>query len=197
MKARVEPHAGDMLVAENIAIARGGLLLFAELSFRIRRGEALILMGPNGAGKTSLMRAIAGLLPLAAGRLDNPFASAWVSPEMALKPDRHVIDELRFWAGLDGGEARIEAACAAMGADLLLDMPCGYLSSGQRQRVNIARAIISGAPLWLLDEPANALDAASVARLVAAIARHRDGGGLAVVATHQPLPLPDARTLQL
>lgn len=197
MKARVEPHAGDMLVAENIAITRGGLLLFADISFHVGRGGALILIGPNGAGKTSLMRAIAGLLPLAGGRLDNPFTRAWVSPEMALKPDRPVIDELRFWAGLDGGEARIGAACAAMGADRLLDMPCGYLSSGQRQRVNIARAIVSGADLWLMDEPANALDATSVARLLAAIARHRDGGGLAIVATHQPLPLPDAQTLQI
>lgn len=184
------------LVAENLCLERGGLPLFTGLSFRVEPGDALLVTGRNGAGKSSLLRAIAGLLPAGGGLLHNPFRTAWAASEPALKPDRSVEDELAFWARLDGATG-VAMAIRAMALDGLLDLPCGILSSGQRQRVNLARAIASGAPLWLLDEPTNALDTDSAAKLTDAIEAHRAGGGLVVIATHQSLPLAKASKLRL
>lgn len=188
----------NRLVAEKIALVRGGLLLFENLSFDLSPGGALLIMGRNGAGKSSLLRALAAMLPIAAGRLHNPFTPAWAGSDAALKPERTVRDELRFWAGLDGaGADRLAHAAERMAIEPLLDLPVAILSSGQRQRVSLARVITSNAPLWLLDEPTNALDDASCARLFGAIAAHCAQGGMVIAATHQPLPLPDARVLRI
>jgi heme exporter protein A len=187
-----------VLEAVDLAVERGGLLLFEGLSLRMHAGEALVIQGPNGAGKSSLLRAIAGLLPLAGGRITRRPTIGWTAAEPALKPDVAVADELRHWARLDGAApAAVAAAIEAMAVGALVDLPCGMLSSGQRQRVALARTIASGARLWLLDEPANALDAASIGRLGTAIATHRAQGGLVVVATHQPLALDRAHCLEL
>jgi heme exporter protein A len=186
------------LIAEALAIARGGRLLLAGLEFRLAAGEALLLLGPNGSGKTSLLRAIAGLIAPLEGRLDNPFPVALAATEPALKPEQTLGAELGFWADLDTAPAEDRAeAIAAMALEPLLDLPCAWLSAGQRQRAALARVIASGAPLWLLDEPTAMLDTASTGRLEAALARHLEGGGLVVAATHQPLDLPHARALTL
>lgn len=188
----------EILRADAVALMRGGRLVFDNLSFTLSPGEALLVTGRNGAGKSSLLRLVAGLLEADAGVVKNPFATSLLASEQALKPDGRVRSELAFWAGLDGTCAeRLAEATDAMAVTALLDFRCGQLSSGQRQRVAIARTLASGASLWLLDEPANALDAASEQRLLAAVAAHRARGGLVMVATHQPLPLPAARTLAL
>ena len=190
--------SADCLEADGIALIRGGRLLFEALSFRLEPGGALLVTGRNGAGKSSLLRLVAGLLAPDAGRLSNPFPTALLAGEQALKPDRRVADELAFWAGLDGATPEAQVAAAdAMAVTPLLEFRCGQLSSGQRQRVAIARTIAGGARLWLLDEPANALDSASEQRLLAAIAAHRATGGLVMAATHQPLDLPGAGALAL
>lgn len=187
-----------ILRGEGLALVRGGRLLFEGLDLGLSPGEALIVTGRNGAGKSSLLRLLAGLLAPDAGVLDNPFETALLASEQALKPDGLVRTELNFWAGLDGATpAAVAAAAEAMAVTPLMDFRCGQLSSGQRQRVAIARTIASGAQLWLLDEPANALDGASEARLLDAIAAHRATGGLVAAATHQPLPLAGARELAL
>jgi heme exporter protein A len=186
------------LSASELALVRGGRLLFEGLSLRLEPGGALIVTGRNGAGKSSLLRLIAGLLAPDAGRLDNPFSTALLASEQALKADRTVAGELGFWAGLDGaGPLAVQAAAEAMAVSQLLDFRCGQLSSGQRQRVAIARTIASGASLWLLDEPTGALDTASEARLITAIEAHRAAGGLVVAATHQPLALAGAANLAI
>jgi heme exporter protein A len=188
----------DTLRADNLALERGGRLLFEGLFFQLAPGEALLVTGPNGAGKSSLLRLVAGLLEPSSGRLENPFPTAFLASEPALKPDRTVAGELAFWAGLDGSAAdSVAAAADAMAVTALRDFRCGQLSSGQRQRVAIARTIASGAALWLLDEPTSALDAASEGRLLAAVAAHRASGGLVLAATHQPLPFPGAQALAL
>ncbi len=190
--------SGDSLRAEGLALVRGGRLLFEGLHFTLAAGDALLVTGQNGAGKSSLLRLVAGLLAPDAGTVSNPFSTALLASEPALKADRTVRSELAFWAGLDGASAeRVAAACETMAVAALLDFRCGQLSSGQRQRVAIARTIASGAALWLLDEPTSALDSASEARLLAAVAEHRAGGGLVLAATHQPLPFPGARTMRL
>lgn len=196
--ASAEPAAAPQLLAEGLALVRGGLLLCKGLSFAVAPGGALVVRGANGAGKSSLLRALAGLLAPAAGRIVNPFPTALVAEGPALKPTMPVGAELAFWARLDGASPEsVARAAAAMAIAPLLDLPCAMLSSGQRQRVAIARTIAGGARLWLLDEPTNALDDHGVALLMAAIAAHRGGGGLVVVATHLPLPLDGADVLRL
>ena len=190
--------SAEWLEAGEVSLIRGQRLLFEGLSFRLAPGGALLVTGRNGAGKSSLLRLVAGLLAPDAGRLSNPFSTALLAGEQALKPDRSVAGELGFWAALDGAtDETVTAAADAMAVTALMAFRCGQLSSGQRQRVAIARTIASGARLWLLDEPANALDSASEGRLLAAIAAHRAGGGLVMLATHQPLAIPGAETLAL
>lgn len=187
-----------LLAASGLAVLRGSRLLVEDLDLEVGPGDAVLVTGPNGAGKSTLLRVIAGLLEPAAGRIGNPFATALLASEPALKPDRTVAAELAFWAALDNAPGTaLSAATEAMAVGPLADMRCGQLSSGQRQRVAIARTIASGARLWLLDEPTSALDAASAGRLLGAIAAHRAQGGLVVAATHQPLPLPGADTRAL
>ena len=190
--------SGDALVASDLALVRGGRLLFEGLNFRVARGEALLVTGPNGAGKSSLLRLIAGLLEAFEGQLENPFATALQAGEPALKSDRRLGSELAFWARLDGADtAAVLAAATQMAIDTLLDLPCAMLSAGQRQRAALARMIASGAPLWLLDEPTAALDATSETRLLHAIAAHRANGGLVVAVTHHALAIPDAMPLRI
>jgi heme exporter protein A len=191
------------LTADDLACLRGGRLVFAGLSFRLDAGEALVLTGPNGSGKSSLLRLVAGLVPVFAGRLDwtgAPGSIAYLGHQDAVKPALTPRETLRFWgatAGAAPDAATIGAALAAVGLAGLDDLPCRYLSAGQRRRLALARFELGPARLWLLDEPTLGLDTASVARLEARIARHRAGGGIVMLATHVPLALDGARGLAL
>jgi heme exporter protein A len=190
--------ATPRLAATGLALERGGRLLFSGLDFALEPGGALIVTGPNGAGKSSLLRLVAGLLSPAAGSLDNPFSTALLGPDLALKRDRTLGSELHHWARVDGAQpADVLAAAEAMAVAPLLGLPVTMLSAGQRQRAAIARMIASGAALWLLDEPTNALDSASEARLLSAVSAHRAGGGLVMAATHQPLGLEGVQRLAI
>jgi heme exporter protein A len=178
----------DALTVEDLACLRGDRLLFEDVSFVVPPGGALHLEGPNGSGKSSLMRLLAGLLAPFAGRIAGPERS-FLGHDVALKPRMQLIDELRHWARLDDGMARLPAAMAAMNVAGLADVPCRHLSSGQRRRAGLARVIASGAPLWLLDEPTAGLDTASCALLVDAMAAHRAAGGMVVAAVHGDIGL--------
>ncbi len=193
--------------AEALTLRRGGAAVVEELSFAAGPGEALVLLGRNGAGKSSLLRALAGLLRPAAGRVcwagadvaEDPAAHArrlrWVGHGDAAKPSLTARENLAFAAGLLGGDA--DGALAALGLATVADLPARMLSSGQRRRLALARLLLGPAALWLLDEPTVGLDAESVARLGPHFARHRAGGGIVVAATHLPLPLRDAREVAL
>ncbi len=177
-----------------IACVRGGRLLFEGVDLVLRPGAAAVVTGPNGAGKSSLLRIAAGLL--------RPTAGTCARTTVALADEGLSLDRrlalgaaLRFWARLDDGGAA--AGMTAMALGDLADVPVSMLSTGQRKRAGLARAISSGAALWLLDEPSNGLDAASCALLDAAIARHRDAGGAVLAASHQPLTMPDAASIRL
>lgn len=188
------------LAFDGVACARRGRTLFEGLSFTLEAGEALLVTGPNGAGKSSLIRVAAGLLPPAAGIVRHDGARALLAEAVALDGERSVAAALGFWARLDdrpAPEARVAAALDALDLAALSDVPVRLLSTGQRRRVGFARVLASEAMIWLLDEPANGLDAAAVARLEALVADHRARGGIALVATHQPLALADAREIRL
>jgi heme exporter protein A len=177
-----------LLRFEDVALRRGGRLLFEGLSFALEPGEALHVAGPNGSGKSSLIRLSAGLLHAERGRVERP--------EVALADDALALDRelplrraLRFWNVAD-------EAIAAVGIGHLADVPVRFLSSGQQKRATLARVASSAAPLWLLDEPLNALDSDGADQLAELLSRHRSGGGAVVAASHQPLA-GDWRRLEL
>jgi heme exporter protein A len=185
------------LTFAGVACLRGGRLLFEGLSFALHAGEAALVTGPNGAGKSSLIRIAAGLLPPAAGRVEGEGGRALLSEAAALDPELALAAALRFWAGIDGRADAVAPALEALGLAELARVPVRLLSTGQRRRAALARVVASGAAVWLLDEPANGLDVASIAILERLVAEHRAGGGIALIATHLPLSLPDAREIAL
>jgi heme exporter protein A len=152
-------------------------------------GEAALVTGPNGAGKSSLIRVAAGLLR-ATGTIRRSEA-ALADENLALDERRRLGDALAFWTGASA------AGIEAMGLADLAQVPVRMLSAGQRRRAALARVVASGAPLWLLDEPANGLDGNGMGRLEAAMAAHRAAGGAILAASHQPLALPAAMTVAL
>jgi heme exporter protein A len=184
------------IALEGLACERGGRLLFEGLSLSLGGGEALLVTGRNGAGKSSLLRLICGLLPAASGRFSVEGRVALADEMLALDRDQSLGRGLRFWARLDG-VADISGPVETMMLSHLLEVPVRMLSTGQRKRATLARVLAAGADVWLLDEPANGLDAASLAALEGAIARHRAGGGIVIVASHQPIALPGCETLPL
>ena len=194
-----------------LACRRGGRTVFATLGFSLAGGAALVLRGANGSGKSTLLRLMAGLASPSAGAVawngaavaDDPEAHGarlrYVGHLDATKPALTLRENLSFAAGLWGDRraTRTKAALDAFGLAPLGDMPARVLSAGQRHRLALARLLLVPAPLWLLDEPSNALDDAGVAALSAVIADHRAHGGMVVIAAHGPAPVERAETLDM
>jgi heme exporter protein A len=191
------------LIVSELACERGGRLLFSDLGFSVEAGQAALLTGPNGAGKTSLLSIIAGLLRPLRGeaRLDGapdeeqqlPEAAHLVGHRDGLKSQLLVAENLTFWQAILGSPGLSpKAALGALGLAHVLEVPSAYLSAGQRRRVAIARLLVSRRPLWLLDEPTAALDAASRDLLAGVMRSHLASGGLIVAATHEPIGIAAA-----
>jgi heme exporter protein A len=176
------------LAIKGLGCRRGGRLLFAGLDLNLSAGQSALIAGPNGIGKSSLLRIVAGLLAPFAGTVDAIGAIALADEAAALDREKVLRAALGFWAELDGASpARIDAALTDLGIAHLADIPVRILSTGQRKRAALARTIVSGADIWLLDEPANGLDVASAQALVQVVERHRLAGGIVLAASHMPL----------
>ena len=195
------------LTADNLTCVRGGRRVFADLSFTVAGGEALVVTGRNGAGKSSLLRMIAGLVSIAAGRLTLAGGEAeatvgeqahYLGHHDALKTSLSVSENLAFWVEYLGGQrGAVAAALETVGLASRVGLPAAYLSAGQRRRLSIARLAAIERPLWLLDEPTSALDLQSQERLAALMQGHLGKGGLIVAATHGPIGLATSRELKL
>jgi len=190
----------------DVRCVRGGREVFSGLDFEASSGEALAVTGPNGSGKTSLLRLIAGLLTVADGsigleggesELTLPEQAHYLGHRDALKSALSVMENLSFWRDFLGGEVfDAGASLAAVGLDHAAHLPAAYLSAGQRRRLSIARLLVVRRPIWLLDEPTNALDTAGQSMFAALMGDHLSRGGLIVAATHAPLGIA-ARELRI
>ncbi len=195
---RPEHFAVRRLTVEKLACTRGGRPLFADLDIKLGPGEALMLTGPNGAGKSSLLMCLAGLLAHEGqivwhGRSDEERPGSdlhFLSHLGAIKPSLTLRHNLEFWADLNGGDrARIAPALEEARLDHAADLVAGLLSAGQTRRLALSRLVVAPRPVWLLDEPTSALDKQGDAWVAGLIDRQLAAGGLAVIATHQPIGL--------
>ena len=183
------------LVVENLGVARGGVAVLEGVSFRVSPGQVMVLRGPNGIGKTTLLRTLAGLQPAVEGRVTGP-ELAYGAHADGVKAMLTVAENLRFWASVNG-VAGLGAALEAMNLVGLRDRRAADLSAGQRRRLALARMMVTGRKVWLLDEPTVSLDLASVGLFGAVLRAHLGQGGSAVIATHIDLGLPEALELDL
>ncbi|PQO23500.1 heme ABC exporter ATP-binding protein CcmA [Rhodobacteraceae bacterium WD3A24] len=185
------------LTVDSLACARGGIPLLEGVSFALNAGEALVLRGPNGCGKTTLLRTLAGLQPPLAGRISAPPESiAYAAHADGLKPTLTATETLQFWARLHG-QGGVTPALERMNLAVLAQRQGQHLSAGQKRRLGLARLLVTGRPIWVLDEPTVSLDSASVALFAGVVREHLARGGLAVIATHVDLGLPEARSLEI
>ncbi|MGR3713796.1 MAG: heme ABC exporter ATP-binding protein CcmA [Shimia sp.] len=178
-----------VLKVTDLTVSRGGIAVLEGLSFSLKTGRALILRGPNGVGKTTMLRTVAGLQPPMAGRVEAPEDSiAYAAHSDGLKAMLSVEENLRFWAQVFGRDD-IDAAVDAFDLRDLLPRLAGTLSAGQKRRLGLARLLVTGRPIWILDEPTVSLDVESVARFATAVSEHLTAGGSALIATHIDLGL--------
>lgn len=185
------------LTVTELTIARGGMPVLAGVSFALSAGRAMILRGPNGIGKTTLLRTVAGLQPALSGSIEGGEDQiAYAAHSDGLKAMLTVRENLTFWAQVFG-QSDISKALSAFNLVELSERLAGTLSAGQKRRLGLARLLVTGRPIWVLDEPTVSLDTASVEMFGAAVRAHLAGGGMALIATHIDLGLPDATVLDV
>ncbi|CAG0957319.1 Cytochrome c biogenesis ATP-binding export protein CcmA [Rhizobiaceae bacterium] len=205
---RLSMWGAMQLAVVDLAGERGGEPIFTGISFLLVAHGSIVVTGPNGAGKSTLLRVLAGLLPTAGGSIawegggeEWPTLAGsthYLGHSNAMKPALTVAENLGFWRDFHGSHrASVVEALDKVGLSGIGHLPFGYLSTGQKRRASIARLLVSRRPLWLLDEPTSGLDRASEARFAALMEEHLASGGMIVAATHLPLGLSGAKTLEM
>jgi heme exporter protein A len=199
------------LILDNLACRRAGRLVFRNLSFQVGAGQAIAVRGPNGVGKSTLLRQLAGLIPVSGGdarlvesRLGNISLARDRQGFQELvtyaghQPALSIGENLVLWAGIHGNDtARAEAALARFGMEAIAARPAAQCSAGQKRRLGLARLLVADRPLWLLDEPTVSLDADATALVADLVREHVGAGGMAMIATHVELGLGDIPVLEM
>jgi heme exporter protein A len=184
------------LSATDLACRRGDRLLFKGLSFSLGEGRALQVIGPNGTGKSSLLRILAGLLRPLEGTVECNRQVSLLDDRLPLDGHLALGQAFRFWERIDGGGYG-PGNLADLGLDTLVDVPVRYLSTGQRKRAAILQSNARMAGVWLLDEPLNGLDVDAAAQFQDRVANYLAEGGIAVIASHQPIHVDGLQRLHL
>lgn len=178
-----------MLKVSNLSVARGGISLLQAVTFAVQPGQVLVLRGPNGIGKTSLLRCISGLQTPTSGEISALESVAYAAHADGLKGQLSVLENLKFWADIYCGPGP-EAALVAYDLEDLALRPTANLSAGQKRRLGLARMLVTGCALWVMDEPTVSLDAQNVNKFHTVLQGHLQAGGGAVLTTHIDLELP-------
>lgn len=190
--------------AEALTLARGDRVLVEGLSFAAEPGDYIEVRGANGSGKTTLLRTIAGLAKPLAGEVNINAEQ----PELAvhllghrdgLKPTESVRQHLNYWRGLlsDDDLSIHPAILSHLGLDRVTRLPVRVLSQGQQRRLSLGRLLMVSRPVWLLDEPAAALDTAGRELVDTMIAGQIRRGGIVIAAVHEALGVMPTRTIEL
>jgi heme exporter protein A len=206
------PAARNALIhADALCFSRNAERIFGPIDFSLHAGEALLLKGGNGAGKTTFLRVLAGLLPAESGRVfiqgqsftNNGFVNlaAYLGHKHGHKAELTVLQNLQFSSSLRPASQNqpLQAVLRDAGLAGYDDTPAGQLSAGQNKRLSLARLLVQGAPLWLLDEPYANLDLAGIDWVNDLLQKHLAGGGAALISTHgaYAAPFASVRTLHL
>lgn len=189
-----------MLNLNNLTSTRTGKSLFGELSYQLNAGEMLYVQGLNGAGKTTLLKIVSGILGADSGEVlwnglnihegleEYRSNMVYLNHHQAHKDELTVLENLEFTLNISGvfeNKSILKEALNVVGLSRYHGRPFRTLSQGQKRRLSMARLIVDQSrPLWILDEPFNALDKEGVALLEDLIQKHADKGGMVILTSH-------------
>jgi len=189
LRMRTQVSSAPLLRGNGLGAVRGERVLFRDVSIAANPGELILLRGANGSGKTTLLRQLAGLSEAQAGTIERAGLHHWIGHTNGLKAHETPRSHLRHWARVWGSPRDVDTILTEIGMTRPAKVPCRMLSAGQKRRTALARLALDDRPLWLLDEPFNALDTDGQAFLAGRIETHRASGGAVIAALHGASPI--------
>lgn len=201
----------SVLQAFNLACVRGRTELFANVSFKVQTGEALVVEGSNGSGKTSLLRILCGFNLPSEGKLtwcDIPIDEhdsyqqqiSFIGHASGVKLDLTVLENLVFaqrMVGSNHTDSDLKEIIRGVGLSKQKNVLTRKLSAGQKRRVALARLQLEGRKIWVLDEPLTALDKDFVNGFQEVLKNHLDQNGMLILTTHRDLTIPSHEVIRL
>ena len=202
----------NQLHIEQLACRRGDKILFTDLTVSWQSGDLVQVEGHNGIGKTSLLRIIAGLASPLEGKVRwnseeiikqreaFHYDLLYLGHQSGIKPELTAWENLRFYQQIGHcrqGDDLLWEVLQTVGLLGREDIPAAQLSAGQQKRIALARLWLSKAPLWILDEPFNAIDKKGVVVLTALFEQHAQNGGIVILTSHQEVPSARLKKINL